>query len=206
MMSRDDILERWIPYRLQAIDTFQFAWSWLRESDNPRDVLVVEGGHWKLDGTVESVVGGHLKLRGNVASIANPMIEAGVIHARALLEFLGLRAHNGRLAQVTKRYPGDIAVEHLSTSQFPLQRLDPEHALAAYSGPIEEAEDALISIFEVANKLMAHITDGAFSGEWTDRHLDTACRGIPALIESHLYTKLGMAVPKAVEAIPPERL
>ena len=94
----------------------------------------------------------------------------------------------------------------MSTPQFLLQRLDPKDALAAYSGPREEAEGALISIFEVANKLMAHITDGTLSDEWTDRHLDIACRGIPALVESHLYTKLGMTVPKAVKAIPDKRL
>ena len=73
MISLEEILERWIPYRLQAIETLQFAWDWIGESDAPREVIVL--------------VDGHKKLQGNVAAIANPMIEIGFIHARALLEF-----------------------------------------------------------------------------------------------------------------------
>lgn len=83
MMTLDDILNRWIPYRLEALETLQFAWNWIGESDEPRSVEVFDEGK--------------LKLRGNVAAIANPMIEVGVIHARALLEFLGLCAVSGRL-------------------------------------------------------------------------------------------------------------
>jgi len=29
MISVEEILERWIPYRLQAIETLQFAWEWI---------------------------------------------------------------------------------------------------------------------------------------------------------------------------------
>jgi hypothetical protein len=191
MMELNDVLEKWIPYRLQAIETLQFAWGLLNESEEPREICVV--------------IDGRPKIRGNVASIANPMIESGVIHARALLEFLGLCAREGRLAQIKKRKAGDIAVEHFSTPNYPLTMAHPDHALAAYPGPREEAEGALIAIFELANKGLAHITDGALSGEWTDRHLDIACRGIPVLIHNHLYAKLGRSIPRAPEALPPGR-
>ncbi len=76
MMTLDDVLERWIPYRLQAIETLKFAWELTaNEAGRPR--------------RLEVLVDGRVKLRGNVAAIANPMIEAGVIHARALLVFMG---------------------------------------------------------------------------------------------------------------------
>ena len=75
-MTQEEVLNQWIPYRLQAIDTLQFAWEWINESGEQRQV--------------ELTVGGKLKLKGNIAAIANPMIEVGLIHARALLEFLGL--------------------------------------------------------------------------------------------------------------------
>ena len=132
MITREEMLNQWIPYRLQAIETLQFAWQWISESDSPRQVDVL--------------VDGKLKLRGNVASIANPMIEAGIIHARALLEFLGLCAVNGKLGQVQRRRPDDVAVEHFSTEEFPLSIVDPNAALSAYPGPREDAEQALVNI------------------------------------------------------------
>jgi hypothetical protein len=129
-------------------------------------------------------------------------IEAGVIHARALLEFLGLAVRNGRLGQVPRRFPGDIGIEHYSTAGQGLAMVSPEQVYAAYDGPREDAENAIVAIFEFANKGMAHITDGVLSGAWTDRHLDIACRGIPVLLNNHLYAKLGRTVPPAPSAIP----
>lgn len=188
MLTLDDVLERWIPYRLQAIETLRFAWDWLAESEEPRAVQVL--------------VEGKLVFGCNVAAIANPMIEVGVVHARALLEFLGLAVKKGRLAQVQHRLPGDIAIEHYSTAGQELAKVSPEQVYEAYDGPREEAESAIVAIFEFANKLTAHITDGAFSGAWTDRHLDIACRGIPVLLNNHLYVKLGRTPPPAPSAIP----
>ena len=188
MLTLDDVLERLIPYRLQAIETLLFAWDWLGESEDPRAVQVL--------------VEGKPVLGCNVAAIANSMIEAGVIHARALLEFLGLAVRNGRLGQVPRRFPGDIGIEHYSTAGQGLAMVSPEQVYAAYDGPREDAENAIVAIFEFANKGMAHITDGVLSGAWTDRHLDIACRGIPVLLNNHLYAKLGRTVPPAPSAIP----
>ncbi|MFT3807667.1 hypothetical protein [Arenimonas sp.] len=187
-MTLDDVLEKWIPYRLQAIETMQFAWEWMGESELPRHV--------------DLVVDGKLKLRGNVAMIANPMFEVGIIHARALLEFLGLCVVKGKLGQITNRRPDDIAVEQYSTPAFPLSIVSPSAALAAYPGPRADAEDALVAIFEWANKGLAHLTTGSLSGNYTDMHLDIACRGIPVLLHNHLYAKLGRTIPAPPSATP----
>lgn len=187
-MTLEEVLEKWIPYRLQAVEMLQFAWEWAGENSAPSSVDVV--------------VNGRIKIRGNVALIANPMIEAGLIHARALLEFLGLCSVKGRLAQIRKRKAGDIAVEHFSTPQFPLAVVHPDAALAAYPGPKSDAEHALVAIFELASKGMAHVTDLSFSQKWTDQHLDIACRGIPVLLHNHLYAQLGRNIPNAPELIP----
>jgi hypothetical protein len=181
VISLDDVLEQWIPYRLQTIKTFQFAWNWVGDGDGQRELHVV--------------MDGRAVIQGNVAALANPMLEIGLIHARALLEFLGLCTVKGRLAQVQKRRDGDITIEGYSTLECPLAMVSPGEALAIYEGPREEAESALVSIFETANKLVGHITDGTFSQVWTDRHLDIACRGIPALLQAYLYSKLGRDVP-----------
>jgi hypothetical protein len=188
MMTLDDVLERWIPYRLQALETLQFAWKWIGETEAPRKV--------------EVFVEGRLTLQGNVAAIANPMIEVGLIHARALLEFLGLCAVNGKLRQITKRRPDDLAVEYFSTAQFPLSIVSPDSALSAYQGPMGEAEKALVSIFEFTNKGLAHMTTGVLSQEYTEQHLEIACRGLPVLLHNHLYAKLGREIPTPLSAAP----
>lgn len=147
-MSPDEILERWIPYRLQAVETLQVAWGLLNETSNVR--------------TLEVLVDGRPRLRGNVATIANPMIEVGFVHARALLEFLGLCATKGHLAQIRNRRPDDIAIESFSNAQGPHSMVHPGEAVAAYLGPKTDAEAALVSIFELANKRLAHMTGGTF--------------------------------------------
>ena len=188
MMTPDEILDQWIPYRLQAIDTLQFAWDWVGECEEPRQV--------------EVFVDGKIKIRGNVAAIANPMIEVGIIHARALLEFLGLGVKGGRLAPVGNRRQDDIAIERFSTLTMPLCIVAPSEALSAYPGPKEEAEQGLVAIFEWANKYVAHLTDGVLSDKFTDQHLGIACRGIPVLLHNHLYAKLGRAVPPPPSVVP----
>jgi len=182
MMTNNEILTQWIPYRLEAIDTLQFAWKWAGES--------------KLQSKVDVLADGKLKLQGNVAAIANPMIEAGIIHARALLEFLGLGTQGGRLVQVNnKRRADDVAIEHFSTPTCPISKITVIDALSAYTGPKEEAEQALVAIFELANKWLAHLTTGVLSHDYTDQHLDIACRGIRVLLNNYLYAKLGREIP-----------
>lgn len=180
-MTLQEVLNQWIPYRLQAIDTLQFAWKWINESDQQRQVQVT--------------VDGNLKLSGNVALVANPMIEIGLVHARALLEFLGLASKDGKLTPVRQRRPDDIAIENYSSDVFPIAKVTPSEALSAYSGPKEDAEAALVAIFEWTNKGVAHLTAGVLSSDYTDRHLDIAARGIRALLNNNLYAKLGREIP-----------
>lgn len=182
VFTLDEVINKWIPYRLQAIETLQFAWDWINEPDAQRPV--------------EVLVNGRIKFQGNVAGIANPMIEVGLIHARALLEFLGLCVSNARLEQIRKRRPDDIGVEHFSTLDYPLSVVSPFSALSAYPGQRSDAESALVAIFEWTNKGLAHLTTG-MPVRYTDQHLDIACRGIPVLLHNHLYAKLGREIPKA---------
>ncbi len=119
-LTLEEVVNKWIPYRLQAIETLQFAWDWINEPHSQSQVQVI--------------VDDRIKIQGNVAGIANPMIKIGLIHARALLEFLGLCACNGRLEQIRKRRPDDIGVEHFSTREYPLSVVSPLSALSAYPG------------------------------------------------------------------------
>jgi len=182
-MTLDEILNQWIPYRLQAIQTLQLAWKLANECEQQRNV--------------EIVVDGEIRLEGNVALITNPMIEIGLVHARALLEFLGLMTKEGKLTNVSprKRRSDDIAIEHYKVGGIPLAIVTREAALRAYPGPQADAEAALVAIFEWTNKGIAHLTTGVLSASYTDRHLDIACRGIPVLLHNNLYAKLGRETP-----------
>lgn len=182
MFTLDELLKKWIPYRLEAIETLCWAWS-ISESMSSSQIQVL--------------VDGRCRLNGNIASITNPMIEAGFIHARALLEFLGLTAtRDGKLSVITQRRLGDIAVEHFSTPSVVLRKASLESVAAAYAGAREEAEESLVAIFQTSNRWLAHVTDGVLSKEWTDRHIDIALRGVPMLIRNHLYAPLGLDMPR----------
>lgn len=184
-MSLEEVLEKWIPYRLQAVESLLFAWG-LIDRNQEEEITKI-------------VVNGSVVRAGNVAMVANPMIEAGAIHARALLEFLGLCVTRGRLAQLRNRKPSDVGIEHFSTLTESICKVTPWQAIATYAGPASEAEGSLVAVYELANKTLAHVTDGKLSQKWTDANVEIACRGIPILIFNNLYAKLGRDIPSPPE-------
>jgi hypothetical protein len=86
-----------------------------------------------------------LAVEGNLNAFTNPAIEAGLVHCRALLKFLGLCvARDGKLGNITKRRTSDICIEHFKTSKGYLAKVTPDQALDRYDGGREEAENALV--------------------------------------------------------------
>ncbi|WP_439399360.1 hypothetical protein ACRQ5Q_18445 [Bradyrhizobium sp. PMVTL-01] len=108
---------------------------------------------------MELYADGMLIADGNLSTFINPAIEAGLVHCRALLEFLGLKAKSGRIVNVKDRQRGDIGIEHFSNSKGPLPKVSPDAALALYPGGQEDAEKALLAVFEITNKGIAHVTE-----------------------------------------------
>lgn len=188
-MTQSEVINYLIPYRLQALETLQFAWVWSGESSSPRHVTVLEGDK--------------VKLNCNVAALANPMIEAGLIHARALLEFMGLTAEKRRLVAVKNRRADDFGIEKILTQEGkPLPKISPEIVFNAYNGPSIDAESSLVAIFEWSNKGHAHVTSGLDKLPYTELHLENACKGIPILLHENLYAKLGLPFPNYPSAFP----
>lgn len=179
---RKRLLYEELPYRMQAVATLNLALR-LRSkwTDAPPMTIHVDG---------------KLVVDGNLDAFANPVIEAGAIHCRALLEFLGLGERNGTLRNRRNRQPGDIGIEHFENANGPLAMLDPETALSRYDGGRDEAEQALLSIFHVANKGLAHITQDLTNHPDHGRWLEIVSRGVPSLVISYLYTPLGISAPK----------
>lgn len=139
---------------------------------------------------------GTLSVEGSSNGFINPAIEAGLMHCRALLEFLGLCVRNGRLQNIgLPRRQDDIGIESFSNASGALRLVTPEAAIAHYTGPNEEAEKALLAVFHAANKGFAHFTSGFDPSLVDGDAIEVASRGVPTLIISHLYTPLGLPAP-----------
>ncbi|HET7164021.1 MAG TPA: hypothetical protein VFI94_02600 [Pseudolabrys sp.] len=135
-------------------------------------------------------------VEGNLNGFTNPAIEAGLVHCRALLEFLGLCMTSGRrLGNRKKRRNSDIDIEHFQNASGYLSMVTPDDALKFYKGPPTDVEEALLTVFETTNKGIAHSTSDFNAHPEHARLAEIASRGIPPLVVSHLYTPLGLAAP-----------
>ena len=136
-----------------------------------------------------------LVLEGLATGFTNGAIESAVIHAQAVLEFVGLQGVSGSLNSFTERKAlgrrDDFCVEHFRGGV----KLTKDAALAAYPGPQAEAESAIALVFYVANKGLAHVTAGFDQSSSEARLLEIAFRGVPVLLFNSFYAPLGIAQP-----------
>jgi hypothetical protein len=176
-------LHELIPYRMQAANILNCALK-LR-------------ARWREAPVMTLYVNGKQIMEGNLNAFTNPAIEAGLVHCRALLEFLGLHNKNGTLCNIEKRRRGDdVGIEHFKNADGYLKMIDPEAALKHHDGPRAEAEKALLAVFNIANKGVAHVTQALKEHPDDARLVEIASRGIPALVVSYLYTPLRIPAPK----------
>jgi hypothetical protein len=178
-----ELVKLFIPYRMEAISIFHYALSLrARWSDAPSMTMHVDGKQI---------------MEGNLNAFTNPTIEAGLVHCRALLEFLGLCDRKGVLSNIPDRRKGkgDVGIESFSNANGPLPMVTPDAALGKYTGERAEAERALLSIFHVANKGLAHTTTDLIDDPEHGKLFEIAIRGIPSLVVSYVYTPLGIPAP-----------
>lgn len=185
MATRDEVLSQLIPQRLDAVATLNLV---LRLRAN-----------WNAPRRMSIYFDDRLQITGNSDAFTNPVVEAGLVHCRALLEFLGLRLSRTdpkRLApRGPKTQPDDWVIEDFANSVGPLPLVTPQQAVSKYQGDPAEAESALASVLHSVNKGVAHIT-ASFLASRIDIHaLEIASRGVPSLVISYLYTPLGLPPP-----------
>ncbi|WP_291518678.1 hypothetical protein [Acidovorax sp.] len=181
MTAPSEELLAWLDYRSKAIAIGQLA---LRHAMS-----------WEQVPSMQIRFDDRLVIEGLATGFTNGAIEAAVIHARALLEFLGLKAVKGSATEITERearkHHDDLGVEQF-VSAIKLTR---EAALSAYPGPSAEAESALAAVFYAANKGLAHTT-GSFDRNSSEaRLLEIAFRGVPVLLFNGFYRPLGLVQP-----------
>ena len=180
-MKKDRLLHELLPYRMKAVDILNLALR-LRAT-------------WGESPPMSIHVNDKLVVEGNLNGFTNPAIEAGLMHCRALLEFLGLYAADRRLGGMKKRRGTDIGIEHFRNASGPLSKVTPEDALNRYAGGRAEAENALLAVFHITNKGIAHITEDLIDSPQDAALVEIASRGVPSLVISHLYTPLGLPPP-----------
>jgi hypothetical protein len=185
-MDLHDTLNCLIPYRLETIATFNLV------------LRLHLHGTWDDTQSMQILINEKLVIKGNPNAFTNPVVEVGVIHCRALLEFLGLGMSKAGALQGLQRprNPDDVGIENFSNENGPLTVVSPGQAIARYPGGALEAEQALLSVFRAANKGLAHLTSSFMASSEETRLLEIASRGVPALVISHLYTPLGIQAPE----------
>jgi hypothetical protein len=184
-MNLDDVLHRLIPYRLSAVETL--------------GLVLRQGEIWSGAKPLQLFIDSKLVIEGNSNAFTNPVVESGIIHCRALLEFLGLSmSRAGALENLHRpRRSDDVGIEHFSTSSGPLPMVPPSSALSRWPGGPAEAEQALLSVFRTASKGLAHFTSAFVATPDEAYRIEIATRGIPALVVSYLYTPLGLQPPQS---------
>ena len=182
-MELHDTLHRLIPYRLHAIETF--------------NIVLRLRNTWGSAQPMQLFINEKLVIEGNSNAFTNPAIETGIVHCRALLEFLGLGMSPAGVLQGLQRprRQDDVGIEHYSNANGPLAIVSPEQALPRWPGGVAEAEQALLSVFRAANKGLAHLTMSFAESPAEARLLEIASRAVPALVASYLYTPLGLSAP-----------
>jgi hypothetical protein len=179
-MDNDEILKDLLPYRMKAVDILNRALHLQAKHGAPRIKVCSDN---------------ELLFEGNLNAFTNGAIEAGLMHCRALLEFLGLRAHEGRLGTVGKRRNDDKGIEHFSTASISLSQLTLDQTLSWHDGGRDEAEKVLLAVFRITNKGIAHFTADFASHPEDGNLIEIASRAVPHLVISHLYKPLGLPVP-----------
>lgn len=180
-MVHDKKTMRLLDHRMQSVATLNWA---LRLRSN-----------WQEAPPIAVYIDGKLTIEGNLDAITNPMLEVGLVHCRALLEFLGLCNVNGSLGQIGGRKRSDVGVEHFSSGDGQLKMVEPDAALSRYGGDRSEAEKALIKILHVTNKGLAHNTMNLIEDPEDSKLIEIASRGVPSLMVSYFYTPLGLQRP-----------
>jgi hypothetical protein len=184
MATKDDYITSIIPHRLGMVDILHHALTEMTFDDGAKPL--------------EIYVEGKLKMRGNTNAYSNSAIEAGIINARALLEFLGLKVdpkNSMKLKERNGQRRDDLFIEDFEHEGEHLVKITIDDVKAHYPGPKEEAEGALARIIHIGHKEIAHPTLGRENTDDDYAMLEIAARGIRALTVSFFFTRLGAPAP-----------
>ncbi|WP_345067507.1 hypothetical protein [Acidovorax lacteus] len=130
---------------------------------------------------------------GKATVFTNPAIEAGVIHGRALLEFLGFKLKKGSCHALAMEKPSRKDDRHLGHVEVPWPVLpDAFSGLQVLEKP---AEEALAYLLWTANKGLAHSTGAFTAHENSIALLELSMGLVRELMVRYVYQPLGQTAP-----------
>lgn len=187
MYSKQEHIEQIIPHRLGMIEIMLFALTEMRQTVEPKKILVY--------------IDDKPCFKGLETAFTNPAIEAGIVNCRAMLEFLGLRLNKDNPAELETRpkskFNDDMHIENFMNNQIALEKVTPEKVKRLSRTDPEKGVKAIARILHISNKEIAHPTLGR-QGEddGTDIELIViGAKGVRALTVSYFYTPLGLKPP-----------
>ncbi|NTJ42514.1 hypothetical protein G6L28_07860 [Agrobacterium larrymoorei] len=109
-------------------------------------------------------------------------------------------SHSASLQAWENNAPSKSGIKHLGIECFsnasgPLALLPPHVAVSRYGGDREEAENALLRVFLLTNKGLAHSTSDMIDDPTDFDLIEIASRGVPSLMQSYFYTPMGLPQP-----------
>lgn len=182
-MDTDAYLARLLPHRLDALSIAVLLLKFRLKWEEPKPMQIF--------------VDGRLQFEGRTTMFTNPAVEVGVLHARALLEFIGLKAKEGALVQLDPktRQADDAAIEKLVSTGGPLRLVSPDDASAIHPLDPDSAKRSLTQLIIAAHKGLAHASATYFSDPAEARDILLALELTQALVEKHVYAPLGRQRP-----------
>lgn len=190
MYTEQDYIYHIIPHRLGMIEIMLFALTEMRQTIQPKEMMVY--------------VDGKPCFKGLETAFTNPAIEAGIINCRAMLEFLGVRLKKNSASEIETRpssnYDDDMHIEDFKKNGIALKKVSPAKVRRLSVTDPEKGVKAIARLLHIGNKEVAHPTCGRIGeDDGTDvEFLITGAKGVRALTVSYFYTALGLN--------PPERL
>lgn len=179
--DREAYISVHIPYRMRAV-------AWMLD-------LMRRIGFPDVPRRMDIYIDGKRCIETNHYLLTNPVYEVGLMHARALLEFLGLTATKDKAALkqiIKRRYDNtDVGIEDFNRTSGPLAKVSPDEAYARYPGQTSEARRALASVIEHADRGVAHLSTGPDQSQ--DRRIEWIMGGSEAVLELtriHFYDPL----------------
>ena len=183
-MDSEDYLTRLLPHRLDALAIAVLMLRFRLKWEEPKSMQIL--------------VDGELQFEGTTTMFTNPALEVGVLHGRALLEFIGLKASNGKLIQLSPkrdRKEDDAAIERMLGPDGPLSLVTPEDADAILPGDEGTAKRLLADLITAAHKGVAHSSATYFANPMDATELMLALQLTQRLVERFVYLPLGRQRP-----------
>lgn len=176
-LSLEEVVSSWLPRRIHAVNNAAWAMGIQSKTSGAEELRM------SIDDTLHfTCYAGNFIL---------PIIEIGLVHARALLEFIGLKAKDGKLHQVKNRLQSDIAIEHYEANGQRLSMVSPAEICEFINMPAPVVEWSLVWIIEETNKSLAHITTGEILTMAMGGQIWCALEELSRVMKVYFYDKLG---------------